>query len=524
MKKILSLILVAAMLTSSTAVFAAETAEVENEPAAITEVAPEFISDKRVVEGTVKSVSEGQIEIEDLALNIDENTLVADTDLVPTEVKEGDIITAIASTMTTRSIPAQSYAYYIIVRPNAETAAPIYMTVKEVKDGLIVSEDGNYEVSYENAEVAMYRTKNIVKAEELTKGSEIFVYADVMTMSIPALVNPTKIVVKSIAQDAVEAEKEETQEEEPAAVVEMISDKRVVEGTVKSVSEGQIEIEDLALNIDENTLVADTDLVPTEVKEGDIITAIASTMTTFSIPAQSYAYYIIVRPNAETAAPIYMTVKEVKDGLIVSEDGNYEVSYENAEVAMYRTKNIVKAEELTKGSEIFVYADVMTMSIPALVNPTKIVIMNIAEPSKAEALNQQGILLGTENGLELEREVSRAEAVALIQRTTPSAKMVYTSDFTDVPEDHWAYTNISWAAETKIVAGVGDGKFEPDRTVTARELAMMLLNAMNEESEYEKAFEIALEKGLVTEDDGILADDTLTREATANMIYNYLNK
>ncbi len=319
---------------------------------------------------------------------------------------------------------------------------------------------------------------------------------------------------------------------------EFISDKRLVEGTVKSVSEDQIEIEDLALNIDENTLIADTDLVPTEVKEGDLITVVASTMTTRSLPPQSYAYYIIVRNNPEVGAPIYMTVDSVQDGFIYSQDGSYEVSFEAAEVAMYRTKNIVKAEELTKGSEIFVYADIMTMSIPALVNPSKIVIMSVAEAaveeeteeneetevSKAEALNEQGILLGTEEGLELEREVSRAEAVALIQRTTAAPKMVYASAFDDVPETHWAYGNISWATETGVVNGVGDNKFEPDRTVTGQELAMMLLNAQGETVEFDMAFETAVEKGFVTEEDGIEETDVLTREATANMIYNYLNR
>ena len=291
-----------------------------------------------------------------------------------------------------------------------------------------------------------------------------------------------------------------------------------------------VELEDLVLNVDENTLIADAQLIPTEAKEGDLITAVVSTMATRSLPPQSYAFYIIVRENAETLAPIYMTVDRVENGFIYSQDGNYEVSFENAEVGMYRTKNIVKAEELTKGSEIFVYADVMTMSIPALVNPTKIVIMNIAEAeaeeesvNKAEALSEDGILLGTDKGLELEREVTRAEAVTLIQRTTASARMTYTSNFEDVPESHWAYTNISWATEEKIVEGVGDNKFEPDRSVTAKELAMMLLNAQGEEVEFDNAFTVASEKGLVTKTDAIEEADVLTRDDVAKMIYNYYN-
>lgn len=516
MKKILALILAVTML-GSIVVFA-NVNKTEEDIMLISEETSETAADKRVVEGTVKSVADGQIELEDLVLNIDENTLVADTELIPTEIKEGDLVTAIVSTMTTRSLPPQSYAFYVIVRENAETAAPIYMTVDKVENGLIVSEDGNYEVSFENAEVAMYKTKNIVKAEELTKGSEIFVYADVMTMSIPALVNPTKIIVKSIATS-----EEAAAEDEIDVVIPESQGTLTIEGTVKAVADGQIELDDYVLNIDEGTLVAGTDLIPADAKVGDMVTAVISEASTLSLPPQSHAYYVIVRKNAEDMAPIHMAVEKVEDGFIYSQDGNYKVSFENAEVGMYKTKNIVKAEELTKGSEIFVYADMMTMSIPALVNPSKIVVMNIYKRAfeKALALNEDGILLGTENGLELERDVTRAEAVTLIQRTTKSARMTYSSDFEDVSKDHWAYLNISWAVNENVVVGVGDNKFEPDRTVTAQELAMMLLNAQGEKVEYEKAFEVAAEKGLVLPEDNISKDDVLTRDAVAKMIYNY---
>ena len=313
-------------------------------------------------------------------------------------------------------------------------------------------------------------------------------------------------------------------EEETIVIAEPVSDKMLVEGVVKEVNDEQIVLEDFALNNGEQTLIAGTDLIPAEVKEGDLVTAVVSTMTTRSLPPQAYAFYVIVKKDAMDAAPIYVTVEKVENGMIYSQDGNYEVTYENAEVAMYRTKNIVKAEELTKGSEIFVYADVMTMSIPALVNPEKIVVMSVAEPSKAKILNQLGVLLGTEKGLELEREVSRAEAVTLIWRTTPSTRMVFESNFDDVPKTHWAYSNISWAVEAKIVNGIGDNKFAPARSVTAKELAMMLLNATGETVEFEDAFEVACEKGFVTEEDGIFEDDVLTRDATAKMIFNYITR
>ena len=119
--------------------------------------------------------------------------------------------------------------------------------------------------------------------------------------------------------------------------------------------------------------------------------------------------------------------------------------------------------------------------------------------------------------------VTRAEAVTLIQRTTQAERKVYTCSFADVADSHWAYSYIGWATETNIVKGVGDNKFEPDRTVTAKELAMMLLNAQGETVEFDKAFEVACEQGLVMAEDNISEDDILSRDAVAKMIYNYYN-
>ena len=47
--------------------------------------------------------------------------------------------------------------------------------------------------------------------------------------------------------------------------------------------------------------------------------------------------------------------------------------------------------------------------------------------------------------------------------------------FSDVPEDHYAATEIAWAADHGIIFGCGDGtKFCPDDTLTRAHLAAML--------------------------------------------------
>ncbi len=99
---------------------------------------------------------------------------------------------------------------------------------------------------------------------------------------------------------------------------------------------------------------------------------------------------------------------------------------------------------------------------------------------EASGLKSLGILKGTGNGLELERNITRAEAVVLIFRIHPEvtgAVSILSPEFSDL-DGHWAYKEVTAAKKMGIVDGVGNGKFEPDRIVTGREFTKMLLSAM----------------------------------------------
>ena len=45
--------------------------------------------------------------------------------------------------------------------------------------------------------------------------------------------------------------------------------------------------------------------------------------------------------------------------------------------------------------------------------------------------------------------------------------------FSDVPESHIAFEAVSFLKEKKVVEGVGENRFEPDRTITRAEFAKM---------------------------------------------------
>ena len=54
--------------------------------------------------------------------------------------------------------------------------------------------------------------------------------------------------------------------------------------------------------------------------------------------------------------------------------------------------------------------------------------------------------------------------------------------FLDVPMNHWAYPYIQQAAENEWVAGVGDGKFDPNGKVTGAQFVTMITRAFYEKS------------------------------------------
>ena len=107
-------------------------------------------------------------------------------------------------------------------------------------------------------------------------------------------------------------------------------------------------------------------------------------------------------------------------------------------------------------------------------------------------LDRIGILKGTENGFELEREVTRAEAITFIKRTLAmDDEDSETSPFTDV-KGHWAEKTVDLFYEKGYVDGVSETQFAPDRNVTGREFTKILLSAMGYSG---ITLENALEKG-----------------------------
>lgn len=123
--------------------------------------------------------------------------------------------------------------------------------------------------------------------------------------------------------------------------------------------------------------------------------------------------------------------------------------------------------------------------------------------TETEALQSQGLLNGTENGLDLLKPLTRAEAATILLRamgqSTDTSETVQT--FSDVPSDKWYYGATQNAYKLGLINGVGDNKFAPDDSVTAVQFSTMVLRAANTgEFDWQQAVNILIEKGIITEE------------------------
>ncbi len=83
----------------------------------------------------------------------------------------------------------------------------------------------------------------------------------------------------------------------------------------------------------------------------------------------------------------------------------------------------------------------------------------------------------TVNTFSPDEPMDRAMMVTVLYRLagSPQAELdAATAVFSDVAEESWYHSFVSWAASSGLVTGVGEGKFAPEKSVTRQEVAIML--------------------------------------------------
>ena len=416
------------------------------------------------------------------------------------ELKEGSVVSAVVSKIRTRSIPAMTNAYLVVI---SDTVFVNCIAVEKIEkeDGAIniYSKDGEFiVVADENTPVSPYATRNIMSIQDVSENDKLFVLSEVMTMSLPAHINPVEIIIyqDEFAEDVITEDEEEIEEE----VVEDMFDVESIVGEFVNAEEDGIVIktENGLVKIDiKDAVLEGTSLE--EAKEGNLVSAIVSKKQTRSIPAIAKGYAVVI---SEMTSIKYIEVAkvEIEDGVytIFSKDGEFiAVADENTTILPYKTKNIIAVSDISEGDKIFILSDVMTMSIPAQLMANKIIVF--------------------------QEEIKNSEATARATDIKPFERE--NKHFKDA-EGHWAEKIIKYSYKKGYVDGESEDTFNPEGKVKGRELVKMMLSKVGKEDiTIENAFEIAKDFGLITDAtlENIVGNNAeLKREEVAKLCYNLI--
>lgn len=147
----------------------------------------------------------------------------------------------------------------------------------------------------------------------------------------------------------------------------------------------------------------------------------------------------------------------------------------------------------------------------------------------AQELFELGIIQGDENGnLRTNDHVTRAEFSAVLARVLKLSSDKFTTEFTDVVENHWAKNYINAIEASGFMKGYPDGTFRPNSNILFEEAASVLVRILG----YDKSVEnnggypwgtllSAAEIG-ITRNTNISKGEILTRGILSQMLLNTL--
>jgi len=127
--------------------------------------------------------------------------------------------------------------------------------------------------------------------------------------------------------------------------------------------------------------------------------------------------------------------------------------------------------------------------------------------AQADAMKDMGLFLGTNNGYDLDKAPTRAQAAVMLVRflgKEAEAKAgEWETPFTDVPD--WAKPYVGYLYENDLTKGMSETTFVPDDVCSAQMYVTFILRALGymdengkDTFEYAKVFDFAEEKNLIT--------------------------
>ena len=180
-----------------------------------------------------------------------------------------------------------------------------------------------------------------------------------------------------------------------------------------------------------------------------------------------------------------------------------------------------------------VLALVMSMSLVTISNAAYSDKADIDLKEAVDVLSAVGVFEGSDGKFDPKANLTREQAaklVAYLQLGQKSADaLVGGNKFTDVAANRWSAGYVDYCATTGVVAGVGNGQFNPTGSLTALQFGKMLLVCLGYDATTENLTgadwqintsklmaSAKLLKGL----DDVKANDVITREQGAQMMLN----
>ena len=183
-----------------------------------------------------------------------------------------------------------------------------------------------------------------------------------------------------------------------------------------------------------------------------------------------------------------------------------------------------------------VLALVMSMSLVTISNAAFKDADKIDYKEAVDVMNAVGVFIGDEKGnFNAKENLTREQAaklVAYLQLGQKSADaLVGGNKFTDVAANRWSAGYVDYCATTGVVAGVGNGQFNPTGSLTALQFGKMLLVCLGYDADSEgltgadwqiNTSKLMTSAKLLKGLDSVKATDVITREQAAQMMLNAL--
>lgn len=144
----------------------------------------------------------------------------------------------------------------------------------------------------------------------------------------------------------------------------------------------------------------------------------------------------------------------------------------------------------------------------------------------ADRLFKLGLFKGTENGYELDKTFTRAEAATMLTRLLAKESAALTAPvekiFDDVPAEYWAASYVKYCYNNSITKGTGDKMYSPEASISGAEYMTLVMRALGYvNAEPENVDLVAAEYGLVSSREArqLVLEAELSRDKMVHISY-----